>query len=129
MSKLARYVRMSRNLEGDLKTFTRVARFSGWSQERLLESVNGHLSHMRKANPSYPNWVFDDARKHWRGYTDAIIEDWTVFLYRVNGKFYRCNNTRGFDDMPIWEALPREMWDSLGDHGGIFWRETLARFH
>lgn len=60
------------------------------------------------------------------GYFQAITENATVFLYNVDGKFYKTNHCDL--NFPCWDQLPREQWDKLGEKGGIYWRETLKPF-
>lgn len=61
------------------------------------------------------------------GYYRATTENATIFLYNVNGNFYKTEKEK--IDLPSWRELPEEYWPELGKHGGIYWRETLKPFH
>lgn len=76
-----------------------------------------------------PKSMFVELRAYAEGYFDASVEGKTVFLYNVNGTFYKTNNSTDKDlILPVWDTLPREQWDKLGDHGGIYWKSTLLPF-
>lgn len=66
-----------------------------------------------------------------RGYDHALYDRFMserlVFLYEVDGKFYKTKNSVKMD-LPKWDELPKEIWNNLGNCGGYYFRETLKKF-
>ena len=87
---------------------------------RLLE--DGH-------NKRTPKYLHAALSAYFDGYYDAVMKNQTIFLYKVDGVFYKLGTSHQKHlDMPCWDELPREKWDSLCDHGGSYWKDSLNRF-
>lgn len=91
---------------------------------KYMDWIDGFKSYSPKRTPKS---FYDGLMQYAEGYFDASVKGKTVFLYNVDGKFYRTEKDKDID-LPVWSELPRNMWDKLGDHGGIYWKATLNPF-
>ena len=58
---------------------------------------------------------------------DTFMKERVIFLYCVEGKFYKTQNSVEID-LPVWDVLPREMWGKLSEHGGFYYHKSLKKF-
>lgn len=79
---------------------------------------------INRAPKRTPKVLFSELCAYRDGFLDAMIEGKTIFLYNVEGKFYKTSHSQGIE-LPEWRELPRDQWGTLGEHGGIYWKETL----
>ena len=101
--------------------------FGPWELDakKLYEEKDGIYSFLKEKK--IPNTMMQFIRGYDRAMYDRFMEERLVFLYKVDGKFYKTKNSVKMD-LPKWDELPREMWDKLGDCGGYYFRETLKKF-
>lgn len=91
----------------------------------VWEIIAGIYQHNKRT----PQHLGASLRQYAEGYFDALATDQTVFLYNVNGQFYKLGLSCQKDlPFPCWDELPRSMWDKLGEYGGIYWRKTLKPY-
>ena len=58
---------------------------------------------------------------------DLFMQQRVVFLYEVDGKLYKTQNSVPVD-LPCFDVLPREEWNKLSDCGGFYYRDTLKKY-
>lgn len=122
------YLRLFNETKASLKilAFYSVGRYTQLeASERAQAWITGFIE---KAPKSLPKGEIGRLWAYWEGLKDAAWNDQTVFLYKVGGKFYSVSHSKT-PEFPSWDTLPREQWDSLGEHGGIYWRGTYAPFY
>ena len=91
-------------------------------KEEIISGIFGH-------NKKTPRYLAASLNNYFDGFYDAMIAGHTVFLYNIEGQFYKLGHSyqKGLD-FPTWDTLPREKWGSLKEYGGIYWRKTLKPF-
>lgn len=98
------------------------------TQSEILQAcyavVDNYVEHSPK---QWPKYYATSLMEYTQGYFDGKCDGQTVFLYMVDGKFYRTSHTQELE-FPVWNELPREQWDKLGDHGGLYWKTTLKPY-
>ncbi len=101
--------------------------FGPWELDakKLYEEKDGIYSFLKEKK--IPNTMMQFIRGYDRAMYDRFMEEKLVFLYCVDGKFYKTNNSDKMD-LPKWDELPHEMWGNLSDNGGFYFRETLKKF-
>ena len=101
--------------------------FGPWELDakKLYEEKDGIYSFLKEKK--LPERMMQFIRGYDRAMYDRFMEERLVFLYEVDGKFYKTKNSVKMD-LPKWDELPKEMWNNLGDCGGYYFRETLKKF-
>jgi len=122
--KPEQYIRVTDDAYMRLEAVFSHAKNQGQTSRQLDEEVNAVIG----STPEYPRAL----RTQLRGFADAlrrrVDREQTCFLYNIEGQFYSVTSSKdtGF---PRWDTLPREMWDKLGPHGGIYWRGSHKPYY
>ena len=96
-----------------------------WTQKKFLEEK----SKIMKALPKgFPEKYKEQLNWYFRAMLDCHIRDNIIFLYKIGDVFFYANEQ---DDtmMPKWDTLPRGMWNSIFDYGGLFYKNTHEEFY
>ena len=101
--------------------------FGSWEldSKKLYEEKDSIYAFLKEKK--IPERMMQFVRGYDRALYDRFMEERLVFLYEVDGKFYKTQNSVKMD-LPKWDELPREIWNKLGDCGGFYYRETLKKF-
>ena len=95
-------------------------------QQKCLNAIAQFKNSIPQKPAKMRDHLTDSLSAYREGFFDCAIEGKTVFLYLVDGKFYRTGNVpENLEHLPKWDTLPRNLWDDLGEHGGIYWVDTL----
>lgn len=99
-----------------------------YTQQEAFKRARQWIEDFKEKSPKRtPKSIYSNLWAYWDGLTEAAWGGQTIFIYNYKGQFYTTNN----DTLPgffAWDALPREDWDKLGEHGGIYWKSNLTPF-
>lgn len=98
----------------------------GHTQEKMLTEINAIIDNEKRIKKSTPKYVLYGYRQYSEALIDVLVKPKIVFLYKVNGQFYKTNHSKL--ELPVWDVLPREQWDSLGNYGGMYWSNTFMPY-
>ena len=94
-----------------------------YSQAKIIERRNQIIASL----PEFPRYIRSGIAQYFDGMYEAYQRQHTVFLYLVDGKFYKTNHYKE-EDLPSWDTLHREEWGNLSDKGGLFYKFTHEVF-
>ena len=102
------------------------------SQDMLSKDITKHINDSISAiygiNKRTPKRLQEQLREYANGLQEAYIEEKVVFLYKINGEFYRTGTNNYNNNMPVWDTLPRELWADIGQYGDLYWRDSLKPY-
>lgn len=113
--RLQKQINLKDKARGALRSLSVRAARKCMLQSEYLEEREKILASL----PEFPRTLRRDVREFENGYHLAVRDRELVFLYLVDGEFFRTHHETRLPSLRCWDALPRERYSSMPS--GLYW--------